>query len=379
MGEQRERIRLLDILRGFAILGTLGTNIWIFAYLGDLSYITTYAYTEWRTANDLLRMIVLFLVNGKLLGLLTIMFGAGMELKYRQSKRKNLSWPGGYMWVLLFLGLEGLLHFIFVLEYDILMSYAVTGIIAAYIVKRGDRLISITMKWIGSVVAFLMLAVLALGLLGANMSLGSFDEVAILYQNGTWLEQVQYRLTNFLPLRSEAILVIPSNVFLFLLGVRLMRAGVFAPGAQGKKHRRKLFQLGIYVGVPLNLLIFIPGGAFDLPVRYLFAPILSLGYIAVIGHLIQWKKCEWLWKLLENAGKMSLSCYVIQNIISATIFYGWGLALGGKLNSLAITAVWLCICSFLLVFATLWLLRFKLGPLEMLRRSAIAVFTSRSR
>lgn len=29
-----KRIRLLDILRGFAVLGTLGTNIWIFAHLG---------------------------------------------------------------------------------------------------------------------------------------------------------------------------------------------------------------------------------------------------------------------------------------------------------------------------------------------------------
>lgn len=31
----KERIRLLDILRGFAILGTLGTNVWFFAYAGD--------------------------------------------------------------------------------------------------------------------------------------------------------------------------------------------------------------------------------------------------------------------------------------------------------------------------------------------------------
>jgi hypothetical protein len=32
------QIRLLDIFRGFAILGILGINIWIFAYLGDLNY-----------------------------------------------------------------------------------------------------------------------------------------------------------------------------------------------------------------------------------------------------------------------------------------------------------------------------------------------------
>jgi len=34
---RQHRIRLLDILRGFAILGTLGTNIWIFSHSGDLN------------------------------------------------------------------------------------------------------------------------------------------------------------------------------------------------------------------------------------------------------------------------------------------------------------------------------------------------------
>ncbi|MEB4860611.1 hypothetical protein [Priestia megaterium] len=32
--ENKKRIRSLDILRGLAILGTLGTNIWLFTYLG---------------------------------------------------------------------------------------------------------------------------------------------------------------------------------------------------------------------------------------------------------------------------------------------------------------------------------------------------------
>ena len=63
----KKRIRLLDILRGFAIVGTLGTNIWIFAHLGDVSYITTYGYSSWWSLEDFLRMLILFLVNGKLL------------------------------------------------------------------------------------------------------------------------------------------------------------------------------------------------------------------------------------------------------------------------------------------------------------------------
>ncbi|MCG6581854.1 DUF418 domain-containing protein, partial [Acinetobacter baumannii] len=191
--------------------------------------------------------------------------------------RKGKPWPGVYLWAVLFLILVGLLHFILVMEYDILMSYGITAIIVAFIVKGGDRLIARTMNVIGSIFAIAILALAGLMLAsGASVSLGSFDVVAALYQEGTWSEQVRYRLANFLPLRAEAILVIPTNVFLFLLGVRFMRSGVFAPDDNGKRLRKRLFKLGIYVGVPLNLLIFVPGGAFDLPVRYLFAPLMSM-------------------------------------------------------------------------------------------------------
>ena len=139
METQRGRIRLLDILRGVAVLGTLGTNIWIFAHLGDLGFITTSEYAGWWETNDFIRMFVLFLVNGKLLGLLTIMFGVGVELKYRQALRHGKAWPGVYIWTSAFLIAEGLLHFTLVMEYDILMSYGVTAIIVAFIIKGGNR------------------------------------------------------------------------------------------------------------------------------------------------------------------------------------------------------------------------------------------------
>lgn len=377
MESRVERIRLLDILRGFAILGTLGTNIWIFAYLGDLSYITTFNQTGWWEPGDLVRMIVLFLVNGKLLGLLTIMFGVGMELKYQQALRRGTAWPGVYLWVILFLFIEGLLHFILVMEYDILMSYAVTAFISAFIVKAGNRWINRTLIIIGSLHGAFVLAIMALILAsGSNISFGSEQEVVTLYQSGTWLEQVSYRLSNLLVLRLEAIFVIPMNIFLFLLGVRFMRAGVFAPDDNGRKLRTKLLRVGLYIGLPLNLLIFIPGGAFDLPVRYLFAPLLSLGYIGIIGKMIQYTQWNRLWRLLENAGKMSLSCYVMQNMIASVIFYGWGLGLGGKLDTWAIVLVWLGITCVQLAFSTLWLRYFKLGPMEAVRRRTLEGFTS---
>lgn len=372
--ERTDRIRLLDILRGIAILGTLGTNIWIFAYLGDLSYITTSQFSGWWELDDFVRMIILFLVNGKLLGLLTIMFGVGMELKYRQMLRKGRPWPGVYMWTAVFLLVEGFLHFTLVMEYDILMSYGVTAIIAAFIIKRGEKVISWTMKALGGIHAAVILLVMLGGLLGANMSLGSFQEVVGLYRDGSWIEQGQYRLGNFLPLRAEAIFVIPMNIFLFLLGVRLMRWGVFAEGEEGKRKRGKLLKWGLGIGLPLNALIFIPGGVFDLPVRYLFAPILALGYIGIIGKLVENSKGILIWRCLEKTGQMSLSCYVTQNILASFIFYGWGLGLGGKLDALGVILIWISISLIQVLFAASWMNAFKLGPLEAARQRMLKAF-----
>lgn len=371
-----KRIRLLDILRGVAVLGTLGTNIWIFAYLGDLSYITTSNYTEWWIPEDLIRMVILFFVNGKWLGLLTIMFGVGLELKFQQACRKGNPWPGVYIWTSFILIMEGFIHFILVLEYDILMSYGVTAIIVSFIIKGGDKVIAKTMKVIGCFHGGFILLILVAGLLGANLSLGSFQEVVLLYKNAPWLEQVQYRLSNLVLLRSEAILIIPMNIFLFLLGVRMMRTGFFSSDEMGKSKRVTLFKIGIYVGLPLNLLSFVPGGVFDMPVRYAFAPLLSLGYIACIARLIEKSERFWLWARLENVGKMSLSCYVMQNLIASIIFYGWGFGLGGKVNSIAIILIWILISIFQLFFASLWLRKFKLGPMELARKRAAGTIIS---
>ncbi|WP_044641211.1 DUF418 domain-containing protein [Risungbinella massiliensis] len=371
MQKTNERIPLLDILRGFAILGTLGTNIWIFAHLGDISYLFTIDHAIWwESVQDFLRLVVLFLVNGKLLGLLTMMFGVGLELKYQQSLRKGTAWPGVYLWTSLFLLMEGLIHFTLVMEYDILMSYAVTAIIVSFIIKGGDKLIKRAMIITGTFHAVVMLYILGVSIYFGSgvMLLGDMDYTVSLYQNGTWIEQIQARLENFLPLRSEAIFVIPMNIFLFLAGIRLMRSGSFSSDETGKRIRNKMLWIGLGIGIPLNLLTFVPGGVFDFPVRYLFAPVLSIGYIALIAKMVEINERLWLWSRFEDIGKMALSCYVTQNILASFIFYGWGLGLGGKVNSLMTIGIWLLISILQMIFAMFWLRRFKFGPMEFARR-----------
>lgn len=156
-----------------------------------------------------------------------------------------------------------------------------------------------------------------------------------------------------------------------------MRNGVFLQDDRGRQARQKLFKIGIFIGIPLNLLIFIPGGVFDLPVRYLFGPILSIGYIGILGKMVEYKKLDWLWKRFGEIGKMSLSCYVLQNIIASIIFYGWGLGLGGKLNSIEVISIWLTLSLLQLFIAHICIKHFHIGPMEWVRKHAIQSVTQK--
>ncbi len=339
----KERIRLLDILRGFAILGTLGTNVWFFAYAGD-TFATDQIADEYENGSFLESLVSMF-VYGKMLSLLTIMFGVGLELKYQQAKRKNTPWPGTYLWILLFLFIEGFVHFALVMEYDVLMSYAVTGLLVAFIVRGGSKRIKKGMIFSG-VIHLLVLSCLMVFSL-SEMETASYDqsgEPALEEQlPETWISQVQERLQHFFMYREEAIFIIPMNTFLFLLGVRMMRAGVFYANERGQSLRKRLFRIGLWVGLPLNALVFVPNELVEFVVRYAFSPFLSLFYIAVIAKLLAHTESWFMWNWFEYVGKMALSCYILQNVICSVLFYSWGLGLGGQINAPLIVLSWLLI------------------------------------
>ncbi len=61
--------------------------------------------------------LFLSLINGKLLGLLAIMFGVGLELNIAIKTIKS-DLAGRYIWLSLLLLMEGFCTLFFVLEYD---------------------------------------------------------------------------------------------------------------------------------------------------------------------------------------------------------------------------------------------------------------------
>ena len=88
------RVVALDVLRGIAIIGTLATNIWIFALAGqDISVAL-----DGDMNLSLFQQLTDLVTDGKWIGLLTIMFGIGLEIQRQSAIRRGQKWPGRYPW-----------------------------------------------------------------------------------------------------------------------------------------------------------------------------------------------------------------------------------------------------------------------------------------
>jgi uncharacterized protein len=72
---------------------------------------------------------------------------------------------------------------------------------------------------------------------------------------------------------------------------------------------------------------------------------------------------------LAAAGRMALSCYLLQSIIATLIFYGHGLGQFGRFERWQQFATVLAIWVFLLLFCKTWLEKYRYGPFEWLWRS----------
>ncbi|GAA4058100.1 DUF418 domain-containing protein [Nonomuraea soli] len=352
-----KRIDALDVLRGVAILGTLGTNIWIFTAPGGPADLLG---TPSGAAETFLR----FLTNGKFLGLLTLLFGVGLELQYRSAVRKGLRWPGRYLWRASLLFVEGLLHYILIFEFDVLMGYALTSMIVAYLIGRSDRVVRGWMIGAGAV-HLVIVGLITLALLYAPPTAPSGTT---LFSEGSWLDQVQSRLQNPGVYRVELIFIIPMGIVLFLAGSRLLRAGVFEP--EGEALRRRLMVAGLGVAAPLNLLTSFAGPAWFAVDRYILPPLVALGLLGLITSVVLRLRGEpgVVRRGLTNVGRTALSCYIFQNLVASFLCYGWGLGLAARLDWLRpwwVPVAWAGICLLFMVLASLWLRRFSRGPAEL--------------
>ncbi|MFF0450736.1 DUF418 domain-containing protein [Streptomyces sp. NPDC004609] len=376
---QSTRLPLLDVLRGAAILGTLMTNVWVFASPGSEWGILTggMAETSFASLPDAAGSIMRLLANGKFLSLLTILFGVGLAIQFGSAARRGEPWPGRYRWRALFLFAEGTVHFLLVFAWDVLMGYAVTALFVAWLLTRSPTAQRRVMWWAAGL-HLTLICLLSAALAGYGRKDGDpvSRRAADLYAHGSYTEQVAFRLEHAPAFRAEPLLTFCLLVFLFLLGVRLFRAGAFGSDAAGRRIRARLLVWGLGLGLPLSLVASLVGADLFLLDRYAAGPLMALGYIGLIGTLVdRMRRPGPVLNSLTCVGRTALSGYVLQNVLCMFLSYGLGLGLAHRLGDAWqpwwVIGMWAAVCAVLMAGSALWLRHFRAGPLEALQKRAL--------
>ncbi|WP_396937219.1 DUF418 domain-containing protein [Mycolicibacterium sp.] len=372
------RLQSLDVLRGIAILGTLGTNIWIFTHPeGLVGYLSGTPDSDWRT----LEVVLQFLAQGKFLGLLTVMFGIGLALQQRSALRAGLRWPGSYPWRAALLLLDGAVHFVLLTEFDVLMGYAVTGWIVSYLLVTSPRTQRRIIAVAAAVHVAMMTAITALLLSAPQVAGPSRRLDPNPYADGSFWDLVAFRLDHVVLFRLETVLIFPMSIALFLLGARLFHAGIL--DARGAVLRRRLMWLGFAVAAPLDITLEVAGGGTGLLVaRYAVAPFVSLAILSAVAEFYVRRPAPgWAGQRLAEVGRMALSSYVLQNLVASALCYGWGLGLAASTPPQhrvpATIAIYLTVVVVIMTFAHLWLRRFRRGPVEWLWNTSYRALAGR--
>jgi uncharacterized protein len=365
-----------DVLRGFALLGILVVNI---QFMGLNS--SEGARGEWTLglANGSATFIIASIFAGKFYLLFSFLFGYSSNYIIRGERSNRARWIKR-CFVLIVLGA---LHFTFLWHGDIIFVYGLFGLLLMPFFFRKNKTLKI---WTG--VIFIVTSTILL-LVGALIYVAErfFPEESFqvpmeskldsALSNGSFLDAIPARLDLWVYGVATGILLQGGLAFAaFLLGLRMARTQ-FLSSPIDKKKNSDLMKKGFFVGAPIQIIAAIilvnneqsaePSEAiYVLAVfsSFIAAPLLSMFYVGLIRKLVEEKSNLVSW--MKPAGRMSLTVYISQSIITSMIFGSWGFGLFQDLQTWQVVLLAVGIWALLVYLSTIWLKRFSQGPLEQL-------------
>lgn len=378
----KDRTRSLDAMRGLAVLGILAVNIVAFAFPMGVYMDAALAPqplgvtgTYWTWVSDTF-------FHSKFITLFTMLFGASVFMV--GGERRDPARGPLIQRRLLWLIVIALIHGLLIWWGDVLLLYAVTGLLALLCRSMSGR----KLIWIGLGVTILLALLGALGALAINFvppevqvsmaeqkaAMGGTPETIAAsianYRSG-WSGMLQENFAAWTQLQLASLFFIPSTLALMLLGMGLFKTGFMAGRAP----------TGLYLA-----LIVLGGGVLAATGWYgwrdawaaegqgpmagvteafgAFAFLITLAYMSVM-ILLATRGPKMIAAVFEPVGRMAFTNYLTQSIIMSTIFtQPWGPRLIGQIGwetlPLLVAGVW----AAQLVWSPLWLSVFRMGPLE---------------
>lgn len=384
------RIDTLDILRGFALFGILVINIQLFGMVQATlinptatGTITGLDYAIWLVSH------VLFFE--KFIAIFSMLFGAGIVLMTTRAEQAGkdgvLSLHYRRMFWLLVIGL---VHAYFIWPGDILVPYALVGMVIVFVRNWSPR--SLMMLGVG----FLVLKLAIAAAFGFGIPWLPEEEIRAI-EADVWIpgaaqlaaEIAAYRggFAEQMPMRAAQSLnfhlfIFPTEmlhyvVALMAFGMAAMKSG-FLRGEWSDAAYRRAAIVGLALGMPLIGLgvVMSERHGWDMLFSLYFgrmfnsaaAPLVAMAYIALV-ILATRRFAPAMKAVFTPVGRMAFSNYLAQSVVCTFIFYGHGLGLFMEVGRLGQVLVVLAVWVAMPLWSRAWLARFRFGPAEWLWRS----------
>ena len=364
-----------DVLRGFALLGILVVNIQFMALSSDQG-----ARGEWTQgfANGSATFAIAAIFAGKFYLIFSFLFGYSSNYIIRDERSNRARWIKRCFALVIL----GALHFTFLWHGDIIFVYGLFGLLLTFFFFRSDKTLKIWSYAVFSISAFLIMIVglsayFAENYLQQDFQTASESNLDEILRNGSFLESIPARLELWIYGISTGIFLQGGLAFAaFLLGIRMARSR-FLSSPIDKHQNSSTIKKGLILGAPIQIasaIVLLRNDQSADPSESIYllalfasvvaAPLLSMSYIGLIRKLVEDKPHLVTW--MKPAGKMSLTVYISQSIITSLIFSPWGLGLFQELQTWQVLILAFAIWGLLVYLAIKWLERFKQGPLEQL-------------
>jgi uncharacterized protein len=351
-----ERIDGIDILRGLALFGVLTINV-VFEF--RVSIFAQFLPPA-RTDSDIDRALNSFLaaaVELKALALFSFLFGVGLAIQFDRlaGNPRRLVLLLRRLIVLLAIGA---VHLFLIWSGDILVEYAVAGLLVLPFLFAPRWLVLIAAA--AALLLFLTIPLLSVVQFPSDAWIWvHVAEATRAYSSGSFLDVLAFRVREVPALVPLHVLLFPRTVALFLFGVFTWRVGILS---QPSQHRWLL--LGLATG---GLIL----GAWLTAAEHwrIGGVVLALGYAAIVIGCVSFSAGQTMLGWAAPVGRMAFTNYLMQSLVLGWIFYGYGLGLFGRLSVVAAFAIGVGLYAAQVALSAWWLRRHRYGPVEWPWRS----------
>jgi uncharacterized protein len=298
----------------------------------------------------------------KSFSLFSILFGLGLAVQFERFSR------GGRPFYflsrrLIALLVFGAVHLVLIWNGDILTEYALAGLLVLPLLRLRRSSLAAVAGSLLALYAVLGLFPMLVPLPGPEALREHIARANTVYPDGSFADVLRFSIREIELIVPLHVSVFPRTVGLFVFGAWIWRSGVFQQARDNAGVFGGVAAIGILAGVTLTPRT---GDPF---LQSLAPVVLAIGYGSLIVWIAQIEGTRRILAPFVAVGRMALTNYILHSVIFGFIFFGYGFGLFGRIGAASALLLVAIVYSFQALFSTLWLRRFRFGPLEWLWRS----------